>query len=685
MREENLIRSSRENRRIIFVTTSVLLVCLGILLLSPLLGKLLGSLFLLLSFVGYHMRPPVDEALRGRIKMVASLQEMCRINLAQPTDKDIYTPNEYRQIIKAFGRVREQLVEKDAKRWRLKHLVARVEGWHKAYQKWRLRNVDPNPDQRSRSQMDRRKKLRARTRRKPFFQRKKKEAEEAPTRRPFNPYRADLLKRQQEKHARRRFSKRAKPDPDIEKAQFRYAELQQVVQEAWEYLEPRPLCLDFSVPGERHIELARTSTILLDGTSRLRYILASTGVVMPSVTFAGNSCRLEDTVGLLFREQEVGCFNLLLTNHYPMPRWMVGPGGIRQEGVSTVYASRALSWPLLELNNVNQTLLHLTRLVSQNFPLLLCREALLNDVPDPALPSSKFVELARQYVQNGRTVPRGSFLELSLRVIEGMTENDFILPCETKNLPSFVAATKSPMPFFESMDVVYLTLCLIRPADNPHRQRVEERLPDEFRQRVARFKDRLGEEGDSFQDFLTHLAGKPEWEEEFGPPQFLVATGHAVVERLLQSEPSTKIPHLNPEVASQTCEKLARRDPKWLAVSLLLSYFKERSTGAKVRSLARKQPGRLARLLESFTRREPTRHFAPLEKLKILCLSMGEIGLELESHLRRYLPPLPPVRCAPEDTYRIHLEILARVRYWAVRGYTTWNPDFQDSGTLPHN
>ena len=660
----------RANRRVALVTTAVLVGSLCVLMVSPLLGHLIGILLLALCFVGYNMRPPVDLAHRKRITMICQLQSMCRTSLAQHSGPEPYSPQEYRQIINAFERVKSQLSHKKEVRWRLKHFVARCEAWYQEYQKRRSQDSEKDKLDREKLYREKLRLLRSKPKQKLFFQRKQKPPEAPSKERSFNPYRADFLKRQKEKEAKRRFSKRAEIEAGMDKAAFRYAELQKVVEEAWDYLEPRPLCLEFTVTGERAIDLAITSSVLLNGATRLRYLFASTGVIVPSVTFAGSSCRMEETVGLLLREQEVGCFRLSAMGECPLPRWLAGPEAQRIEGVSSIFLDTDTEWPLQEMTKVHQSLLHLSRMISQNFPSLICREALLSDVPDPALPSKKFLALARQYVRNGRTVPRGSFLELSLQLIEGMTKQSFRLPCETRNLPGFVAVTRSPMPFFDPLRVTYLTLSLIGPRDNPYRLRVEESLSADYRERVAQYSEALGESGDSFEDYLTHLSESDDWEDNFGPPQFLLTTGHTVVERLLQSANAHRPQHMIPGVTAQLCENLARRDPRWLTISILLSHFQERSTGSKARLLARKQPARLARLLEGFgSQPEQTRYFTPLEKLKILCTSLGETGLELEAQMAQYFPPLPVVKSTPQETHQVQAEILARVRYWAVRGF----------------
>ena len=85
------------------------------------------------------------------------------------------------------------------------------------------------------------------------------------------------------------------------------------------------------------------------------------------------------------------------------------------------------------------------------------------------------------------------------------------------------------MPFFDPLRVTYLTLSLIGPRDNPYRLRVEESLSADYRERVAQYSEALGESGDSFEDYLTHLSESDDWEDNFGPPQFLLTTGHTVV------------------------------------------------------------------------------------------------------------------------------------------------------------
>jgi hypothetical protein len=604
--------------------------------------------------------------------MMSNLQRMCVDCLAQHEcdGSQHYTPAEYRALIKAFDRLIEFERNRRPKRWRLRYFVQRVETWSKAFREWRKRRLSLRQFQewrRTKATIERLKRLRETSRwRRPKRTEKNPTAlETKKTKRRFDPYRDSFLKRQAEKsHRNRRWSGLSSTPPREPRDLRQDFSITELVEE---YVLARPLRLEFTVQDELEMPLETKSSYLVHGAVRLRYMLASTGVVIPGVLFGGNSSRLDDTVGLLLSDTEWGNFRLMPDRYYPLPAWLLCTPSHTVEGVSCLPIGQRCAWPLHELDSARQSLLHLMRLVSQNLQILISREALLWDVTEPDLPSAKFLALARQYVRNGRPIPRGSFLELSMRLLGDPQKPKIRLPSETKNLPCFVAVTQTPIPFFQKIDIVFLCLSLVGPPDHPVRQRVAGALSPRLQQRLASMLRLLNPEIDAYTGFLEYLSETKEWMAHFGPSQYTETTGHVLIERLLASEPRIE-PEMPPQLAASCCADLAERDPAWFCLAILSSHFEERSTPWKLRRFARRSPARLARLMERFMEQPVQRYFMPLEKLSILCRSLGTQGLEMESYLSRYLPPLPSVSVSPQEVHKVQLEMLRRTRYWAARG-----------------
>ncbi len=666
---------SRENKRTAALTLTVLSLCLGLLLLCPQWTQVLGTAGLLIAFLGYNMRPPDSSATDEKLRLMCQLRQMCVDCLAQHEgdNSQPYQASEYRDLIKIFDRMIQNARTRQPERWRLRNLIKRWQDGKKQLKEWSSRERSKRRFKKwlvTQTGRERLRRLRASSRW------RRKQPPEKPTlpqepRRPFNPYRASLAKHQKEKSQRQQPDNLEETSSNIlSQAQEAADSFQQLMEETLPYLQPSALRVEFTVRDELDIPLKSHTQRMLDGAVRLRLLIASTGVILPPVTFGGTSSRLKDSVGLMLRGVEQSSFRILDKAWCPLPNRLLKPPHYRIEGATCVPFEKKSVWPLHTLDSVELVFLQLNKMVVKNLQRLVSRDALLWDIEEPSFPSAHFLKLALQYLRNGRPIPRGSLLELSLQMMGSPDKSPIRLPSESQNLPSFLAAAQTPMPYFQKLDVVILCLSLLGPPQGRRSQRVQAALSRELRGRVAETLRTLESSEDPFVTYLTSLAVSPQWEQNFGPPRNLTTTGNILVERLLVSEPRhTAEPPAR--LAQSLCQSLAQSDPAWLCTTLLLSHQKERSTRWKVKTMARHSPARLARIIEGFYERPLQRYFMPLQKYAVLCHSLGPDGLELESYLGRFLPPLPSVGYTPSESHQIHLEVLRRVRYWAARGAQT--------------
>jgi hypothetical protein len=441
------------------------------------------------------------------------------------------------------------------------------------------------------------------------------------------------------------------------------------VNDVVEALDVRPLCLEYSVRDEITIQLAAAGPRLVDGAQRLRLLFSSTSVVLPGVTFAGTSTRLEDTVGLLLRENEVGSFRTIPRDYFPFPQGIKGSRRTRILEEVDCFPAEDTVWPLLKLTAITHSLLHLSKMIAQHLPELILREWLLRDLEEPSLSSSQFKALAKTYLESGRPIPRTSFLEMSLQMFGDDGPSGLRLPTESKDLPSHVAVTRTPLPLFESLDIIVLTLALL---DLPEKTQVERYLSSTLLSQLDRYAQ-TNEETDGFQSVMLKLCETDEAKRLFGSAQCMRTTGFTLVERLLASEKPKSVAELTPGLAQLYCKRLANKAPDWFSMALLLSQLEERSTQAKLRRLARLDPRRLANLLECSLVEPLPKYFTPLEKLSIFCDSLDESSGRLRTSLSHYFPRLPAVRYSPSEAHDVQLEMLRRTRYWATRGFRVFD------------
>lgn len=658
----------RASTEVLRGTLVLMLVCLGLLLLSPGLARVLGLLYLLGLGLKHGMRPPKNSPILRRLSMLNNLQKMAAIGLLQyeRAHSPPYSPREYRMVIQVFEKLKNQLQAKDKPRYRLIHLVHRLEWvvqrvkravrrrklekfYHNSRRRWRRATHKAQPHQSEAQPIE-----------KPNWPFPEPSLSDQPTSsppRPFAPYREALLKRRREKLVRQHQDRGFLDSNTL---------FQKEVKNVARFLEQNPLqmiTVEFNAKDEDGIKLGANSKRLIEMASQLRMVLLSTGLVMPSVTFSGSSERMSPDAGLLLRETERGSFQLSESTLIPIPRRSSHQPLARflQVGCETGEES---VWPVHELSQLRQCLLYLTKFLTQHLEELVCREALLHDVEEPAFKSSQFIALAKQYLRGGRSIPRGRFLELSLQMATAETDRMRLSP-ESKDLPPYLSLTRNLFDFFDQRDLVYLTLSLL---DTKRRARIEKRLPKELRAQLQSLQESLAEEHRGFEEYLYFLSQSPEWQKRFGPPQYLQQIGDVLVERLLASEPAPTSHQTSRALLPELACSLIRRDKDWLALALAMSYLSERATQNKVRALADQCPQRLTRILCNLQKPLPPL-LLPLQKLSIFCHSLGEAGMELEVALRRYFPVLPTRTYTHAEAHRVQGEMLSRSRYWAVRGY----------------
>jgi hypothetical protein len=590
-----------------------------------------------------------------KLRILSKLQQWHSTELAQHegAPDTPYSPSQRRKILEVLGQVEQHLRTRVSPgRRRLRHLVARLEVCFPTRTKSRSRTTDkPAP------------------------------AAAAPPRevlqqnpRPFSPYR---------KKKAESYSTMTLPGARIEELDVCSKPSSHLAAEC----QARPLCIELTVRDEQALDLTVTYPAILANISRLRVLLCSTGIVLPSVTLSVNSSRLGESAGVLRREVEVSTFQLTRLTCYPLPNWIETSNRIRVEGISCEFRERPLLWPVHRIDQRSQLLIQLCRVAGTDLEQLLSRQAVLNDLERPAYSSHRYASLAAALIRKGLPVPRGRFLELSLHLSKKGEWDGLSLHPETRDLPCQVAVGEVPLPFFTRTDCVFLTLAQLGSPRIKLWKRVETKLSKELQRAVHICLEQVSEaslsgmrpEGEFerfspflniqlYEKYLEALSHTERWQEFFGPPQFVLTTGYALVERILASEARDTAAELTHYQSQAWSEKLSSKDPDWLAAAILLSHLSENSTTYKVRNLARRSPGRLARILEKFDPQSAGRYRTPLEKISIFCSSLGGSGLALKEKLTHYLPPLPQVHFNPQEAHQVQLEMLRRSRVWTIHG-----------------
>lgn len=599
------------------------------------------------------MRPLSESKPQRRVHLLRGLRNLSYDCLAQRESiKDTpYSGGEYRMILNTFDRLLAKLIPLDLQRRRLRHLVVRIENWVEALDRPDARDLESQAlSQEAALETAKNLAIKAKSKR-------------VKNLRPFAPYAEALQQRKLEREYNNRVDRLPCPPGTENPWTLNYKESAGSVAMGYIHTEVQPLRLDFSVADERRVNLLMIDGYLCDSGQRIRYLLASTGLVLPGVTFCGTSTRLEETVGLMLKNEERGSFRALSRAYFPVPTEDEIGSDRRLESVACRPAFET-AWPHPILSARQHIALQLLKFASQHWEELVSREVLLTGVSRPTVPSKALKELAQNYLRQGRTIPRTSFLEMSLHLTDSADTSTLKMEPEGKDMPSYVIAARCPLNEEQRLQVIHLAITVLGDSDNEFRIRVQSLLSRKLRERLKRLRTSLPSECLEFEDFCKHLEESKLWTESLGSLQFPETTIWVLLERLVAQAEHKVAQGLTEGLDHLLCQNMMREDADWFLLSVLLSHLQERGTAWKMRRLAKTDSVRLARLMEDFYLQPDPKFYLPLEKLAIFCESQGELGEAFRDRLARFLPVLPSVRFSPGDATKIQAEMLRRSRWW---------------------